>query len=255
MWFWFKTHGYPAHFYRRKIADKIPFTLKQQCNHFRTLVEYGIMGRDKHGKYYLRGRRWLFHIAGKSSKMAGIVVEPHVTESREAWRDFLCACWTISVQRNIRRFAAKPLVKLASTQSSCGNSDASQHGHPLSLENIAKSHNTSIPTAHRWLKRAERGGHLTKKAVFKDMSHLFGASSISEVAALKGHLIGAVDPVWKQRQNWFSSDPESWQSDIINPSALLFRNGKVVMQMPNLVKNTGIQFRALSNVAPPKRWR
>lgn len=255
MWFWLKTHGYPAHFYRRNIADKIPFTLKQQCNHFRTLVEYGIMGRDKNGKYYLRGRRWLFHISEKSSKMAGIVVEPYVTESRESWRDFLCACWILSTQRNIRRFAAKPLVKLASTQSSCGISDVSQHGHPLSLENIAKSHNTSIPTAHRWLKRAESGGHLTKKADFKDMSHLFQASSIPQLSAIKAQLAWTLDPVWKQRQNWLSSDPQSWQSDIVNPSALLLRDGKVVMQMPNLVKNTGVEFRSISNVSAPKRWR
>ena len=253
MFFWFKTHGHLAWFKRRELAGKIPFTLKQQSKYFRILLEYGIIGRDYHGKIYLRGRRWLFHISGKGSKMAGVVVEPWMTETADGWKDFICGSCVLSTQRNIQKFATKVLVRIASTQQSCASKDVNSKGSSLSLENVAQSHNVSLSTASRWIKRAHARGLLRREHRFKDMSHLFDARSRQDVRLIAGGLRQVLPPAWKQRE--LPCDPAGqYYSEVVVPSALLWKDGKIVMQLPNFIENTGITFRSISNVPSVKRW-
>lgn len=240
LYFWLKTHGYSASFYRRKVT--LPFTDKQQTIYFRTLIEYGIMGRDKHGKYYLRGRRWFFKQSGNRSRMSAVVVEPHHTESAEAWRDFLRAVWTLSVQRTVKRGASKVEKWAASTpDESGGNSGASRSASPLALSCVAKAHGVSVMTAHRWMKSACRAGHMTRQRQFKRMGHLFSITGQCALEALKEHLR------WALPKRALQIEEFAQYAEVINPNAIrLSKDGTVVQEMPALVDNLGIVFRTIS---------
>ena len=176
-----------------------------------------------------------------------------MTEDAAGWKDFICGSCVLSTQRNIQKFATKLLVRLASTPSSGADSGGSSTGSSLSLENVAQSHNVSLSTASRWIKRAHARGLLRREHRFKDMSHLFDARSRQDVRLIAGGLRQVLPPAWKQRE--LPCDPAGqYYSEVVVPSALLWKDGKIVMQLPNFIENTGITFRSISNVPSVKRW-
>lgn len=248
MWMWLKTHGIQSAFYIKELRQTLKqngFAYSQQKKYLQILQEHGYIGRDLHGKIYLRGQQVMFAGMNRSKKRIVIEVTPDHVKDQESWMNFLAGCQVVSTQVNIKKHTAKTLVRHASTsQKAGGNSEAEElKGAPVSIENLTNTLQVSPATASRIRARGAAGGLITNNACYHNVSDLFPwVRSRQDVMALRGQLKESLPPVWLQRKMFHDSLIAGRIKEVINPDAITFSHGCVYMRRPNMVENVGIIF-------------
>lgn len=219
------------------------------------LIRNGWMGRDQHGKIYLRGRNHMFNVCGADSRMLAIAVSHEDTCTLKAWSAFLAAAQVCTVQRSMHKYSDKVSTSEASTPTSGENSRGHSCSHPISCANISQSLQVSTATASRLRQRGHRGGFIDNRWAFR--STPYRARTRPELLHLRSSLHQALPSYAEQRHNrlhtlsWPGPDEygRRYVPDAINADALVMsvkRDGRVFEQRPNMVLNIGIIFCGLS---------
>lgn len=246
LFFWLKVHGYYSGFYikdLRPILRASGFDYSQQKKYLQILQDRGFIGRDCHGKVYLRGQHVMFSGMAPSKRRKVFEINPDHVKDQESWMNFLAGCQVVSTQVNIKKHTAKTLVRHASTsQKAGGNSEAEElKGAPVSIENLTNTLQVSKATASRIRARGAKGGHITNVSCYHNVSDLFPwVKSRQDVMALRGELKESLPPMWLQRKMFHDSLIGGRIKEVINPDALTFSHGCVYMRRPNMVENIGI---------------
>lgn len=245
MWFWLKTNDYQSTFYAkdiRPILKSAGFHTNQQKKYFFILHSAGYLGRDRWGKIFLRGGFILFkdQPASRSGKRKIYQVLPEHTSTQDMWMSFLSACQTVYIQDKVQKYTCKHLVASASTplmapNSNFGEDSASRNKETaVSTQILSQTLGVSTATASRIRTRAAKKGFISNRLVLIDKT-----SSLPEVKTfrcllrVKAELQEALPSTWRQERDIIKYG----KGDVINPSALIFSRGQVLMQKPNMVRN------------------
>lgn len=250
LFFFLKTSdGMQSAFYLKQVRPELlnHFSYRLIKKYLDILIAEGWMGKDRHGKYFLRGRDLMFKKCSSTSRLSCAIVNNEHTTSQTNWMAFLNAVVVCSIQRNIRRTTDEALVKVASTLESRGSADAkflNLAPSPVSTENIVQTVGVSRATASRMRQRAARAGLIINKQVYEDTG--MSAGSATELLMIRSAIVESRPSVRTQRLQAMSRIAPG-DGKVINPDALVLRrDGIVIMQKPNMIANKGINFRRLS---------
>lgn len=258
LWFFCKTvPSMEASFYLKDQKHLLQnyFHPRQIKKYLDILIKKGWMGKDSHGKYYLRGRKFMFKVVGLKSKMLTAVVEHENTLSMRQWDGFLSATTVVTIQRSMARNTDQVRIDLAATYKSCEDSAGSTPGpRPVSCENIVLTTGVSRATASRMRQRAHKAGLIINRLAFEKTR--YEANSRMSLLELRGELAETL-PAYRRQVAQYCDPVLSEEATgrrtptdrPVNPNALMMSykyRGRVVQQRPNMVQNVGITFKKVS---------
>ena len=240
MWFYCKTHGLEASFY---LSDARPillqhFSYKQINSYLDYLQKHGWLGRDAHGKIYLRGRKWLFAQCGAKSRLAAFRVEAIHTENAKAWLAMWSAVQLTGVVRSMKRNAPKVEKELSRPYISGPDSDTNET--PVALKCITARLGVSIATASRIRTRAASTGLTTNRQIIEPLT-LYGVDlkSRQDVMRFRGDLRENQLPYRRRRFLALlgnAYDPAAIKVCGLNPDAIIWKDNQAWYQRPNMVE-------------------
>lgn len=262
LFFYLKTHGHASSFYIKKLRPELLkfFHEKQIKKYFEILISEGWVGRDIHGKYFLRGRTRIILLFGQKSKTRGVDMPFYVTERHSDWVSFLAGVQVTECQRRLKRYAWHERIGVASTSQRGGIADVKES--PVSLDNLTSMLAVSRATASRIRTRAAKGGFITNRVSLVDVTDEYGLTCRNDLLRLRGSMAEHMAPYRTRRAQFFDSllAPVIKAENILedatkclpvrkllpNPDALIWKDGRAWLQYPNMV-STCLSVRSYRN--------